>query len=155
MAAAAAYWASPPGLGAVQKIQDGVGTGGGRGGRVRVGGVGGQVEQDVLLGALEVEVGLTRLLLPAAELLRQEAADIVGDIGIVVVGKAVIGALRIQKSGVGRGVLRQRRADAAVFGDDVPGGGEGIRPLAAKAGAARDASPTAFSSGTGVSYLNS
>ena len=79
-------------------------------------------------------MGLTRLLLPAAELLRQEAADIVGDIGIVVVGKAVIGALRIQKSGVGRDVLRQRRADAAVFGDDVPGGGEGIRPLAPQAG---------------------
>ena len=86
------------------------------------------------LGALEVEVGLTRLLLPAAELLRQERRISSGDIGIVVVGKAVIGALRIQKSGVGRGVLRQRRADAAVFGDDVPGGGEGIRPLAAKAG---------------------
>ena len=52
----------------------------------------------------------------------------------MVVGEAVIGALRVQKGGVGRGVLRQRRADQAVLDQDIPGGGECVRPLPQQAG---------------------
>ena len=77
---------------------------------------------------------LPRLPLPAAELLRQKTADILGDIRVVLVGKAVVGALRLQKGGVGGGVLRQRRTDAAVLGEKTPGGVERIVSLSPKAG---------------------
>ena len=120
------------GLGAVQKRQGEVAA---RNGQdiLLIGDVGGQIEQDVLLGPLVIEVYLPLVFLIAAQLLLQKTTNIIRDVRIVVIGKAVIGRLRVEK-GVGLlRLLQQCRSKPLVLGDDIVAGVEAVRPLSPQA----------------------
>ena len=76
---------------------------------------------------------LPLVLLIAAQLLLQKTTNIIRDVRIVVIGKAVIGRLCIEK-GVGLlRLLQQCRSKPLVLGDDIVAGVEAVRPLSPQA----------------------
>ena len=73
------------------------------------------------------------ILLIAAQLLLQKATDIIGDIRIVVIDKAVISRLCIEK-GIGLfRLLQQCRGKPLILGDDIVAGMEAVETLSPQA----------------------
>lgn len=122
-------------IAALDAIQESQGEVAARNGQdiLLIGDVGGQIEQDVLLGPLVIEVYLPLVFLIAAQLLLQKTTNIIRDVRIVVIGKAVIGRLCIEK-GVGLlRLLQQRCGKPLVLGDNIVAGVEAVRPLSPQA----------------------